>query len=414
MAKKIFWSWQSDTDARVSRNLIREALVMALAKIGSEYEEADRPEIDQDTKDVAGTPDIVASILEKIDAASVFVGDATPAIRCPKSGKVFLNPNVMIEYGYAKKALTSNRVVLVWNIAFVDARPEDLPFDLRGRRAPISYSLAEDATKEEYRKARQWVAEELERRVRSALGTVPAPPAPIASWQDGMEDGHGWAGSDSPLTINPRVSSSEKVTLLGKSGFYARILPVHFQPAVDIMQRFQRDRIYVFPLGGTSSFTDGNTTGGVANRRHAKSDPEGVASSMTRWWRSTGEIWGAAEEATYERNGERFFADEYVFKHWVSFLRYHLELSKSLGGGAAHHVRLGLVGMDDVSWAPGTLDPYERTLCLESRIDFEGMIDDHSKEAVCGLVKQAADQVRDAFGLSHLDETRFRLQYEGS
>lgn len=99
LAKKIFWSWRSDTDPRVTRNLIREALAMALEKIGSDFEEADRTEIDQDTKDVAGTPDIVASILEKIDAASVFVGDATPAIRCPGSGKIFLNPNVMIEYG---------------------------------------------------------------------------------------------------------------------------------------------------------------------------------------------------------------------------------------------------------------------------------------------------------------------------
>lgn len=414
MAKKIFWSWQSDTDPRVTRNLIREALAMALEKIGSDFEEADRPEIDQDTKDVAGTPDIVASILEKIDAASVFVGDATPVIRCPGSAKIFPNPNVMIEYGYAKKGLSSQRVILVWNTAFVDARPEDLPFDLRGRRAPISYSLAEGASREDYRKARQWVAEELERRVRSALDTLPATPKPMPLWQDGIEDGHAWAGSDRPIIINPRVSSSEKVTLLGKHGFYARLLPVTFAPEAEVMQRFQTDRLYVFPLGETHSFTDGGTTGGVANRRHAKRDPDGMASSITRWWLRTGETWGAAADATYERDGEKFFADPYVFKHWVSFLRYHLGLSRSLGGGIAHHVRLGLVGMEDVSWAPGTRDPFERTLCLEPRVDFAGLIEDHSKEAVCDLVKKAADQVRDAFGLPHLDKTRFRLEYEGS
>lgn len=93
------------------------------------------------------------------------------------------------------------------------------------------------------------------------------------------------------------------------------------------MQRFQTDRLYVFPLGETHSFTDGGTTGGVANRRHAKRDPEGMASSITRWWLRTGETWGAAADATYERDGERFFADPYVFKHWVSFLRYHLGLT---------------------------------------------------------------------------------------
>ena len=43
-----------------------------------EYEEAERPEVDHDTKNVAGTPDITKTILEEIATANVFVADMTP------------------------------------------------------------------------------------------------------------------------------------------------------------------------------------------------------------------------------------------------------------------------------------------------------------------------------------------------
>ncbi|MGB7410902.1 MAG: hypothetical protein WA910_07150 [Sphingopyxis granuli] len=78
MAQTIFWSWQSDQPPRETRNIIRDALIAALDRIAVDLEEADRPEIDHDTKDVPGSPDIVASILAKIETASVFVADVTP------------------------------------------------------------------------------------------------------------------------------------------------------------------------------------------------------------------------------------------------------------------------------------------------------------------------------------------------
>ena len=50
-------------------------------------------------------PDVAATILEKIDAATVFVGDVTPVGATPpvkgnegaKSGRPLMNPNVAIE-----------------------------------------------------------------------------------------------------------------------------------------------------------------------------------------------------------------------------------------------------------------------------------------------------------------------------
>jgi len=129
MARSVFWSWQSDRPARETRSLIREALVKAIDRIAVEFDEAGRPEIDHDTRGAAGSPDIVATILTKIDRAGVFVADVTP-IAISENGKHIANPNVLIELGYAKRALGTERVITVWNTAFTDARPEDLPSDV--------------------------------------------------------------------------------------------------------------------------------------------------------------------------------------------------------------------------------------------------------------------------------------------
>jgi hypothetical protein len=118
----VFWSWQSDRPARETRSVIRDALFAALDRIAADLEEADRPELDHDTRGVPGSPDIVATILTKIEAAAVFIADVTP-IAVSDGGKHLANPNVLIELGYAKHAIGTERVILVWNTAFTDPKP---------------------------------------------------------------------------------------------------------------------------------------------------------------------------------------------------------------------------------------------------------------------------------------------------
>jgi hypothetical protein len=60
----------------------------------------------------------------------------------PKAKKPAPNPNVLLELGYAIKALGWERIVLVMNTEF--GEPTVLPFDLRSRRI-TTYKVAEDA-----------------------------------------------------------------------------------------------------------------------------------------------------------------------------------------------------------------------------------------------------------------------------
>jgi hypothetical protein len=181
VTKTVFWSWQSDLDSRVTREVIRFALDAAIKMLAADLEEADRPSLTSDTQGVAGTPDIVATILRKIDEAAVFVGDVTP-IAVSMSGKACANPNVLLEMDYANRALTDHRVIQVWNTAFEGAALDKLPFDMRGRRGPISFHLPIDADTAELRRVRSDLAKRLSAALKLSLNQLPPPPPEAVHW----------------------------------------------------------------------------------------------------------------------------------------------------------------------------------------------------------------------------------------
>lgn len=144
MKKTVFWSWQSDLPSEVTRDFIKQALSQALKKVNAELEleQAERIELDHDTKGEAGLVEIVKTIFDKIEDCEVFVADITPVaeVHASETGKKVPNPNVMIELGYTLHKLGHKRIITVANLAF-GGKPEDLPFDLRHRRGAITYSL---------------------------------------------------------------------------------------------------------------------------------------------------------------------------------------------------------------------------------------------------------------------------------
>jgi hypothetical protein len=140
MKVTVFYSWQSDTKAAANRTLIQTALAGAVKKLRADGSISLEPVIERDTKGVPGAPDIDAIIFEKIEASTVMVADVTIVGR--GGGRPTPNPNVLVELGYALKALGWKRIVLVQNVAF--GPPEELPFDLRQKRV-LTYSSTEDA-----------------------------------------------------------------------------------------------------------------------------------------------------------------------------------------------------------------------------------------------------------------------------
>jgi hypothetical protein len=127
----VFYSWQSDLPNKTNRSFIEDALEKAAKAIRDDDSIQVEPVIDRDTVGVAGSPEISKTIFSKIDQAKVFVCDIS-IINSGADARLAPNPNVLIELGYALKALGENRIIMVLNDVY--GIPEVLPFDLRMRR----------------------------------------------------------------------------------------------------------------------------------------------------------------------------------------------------------------------------------------------------------------------------------------
>lgn len=167
----IFYSWQSDSPTKTNLNAIRKALGDACKRL-----EAANPTLklvpDEATRDTSGSPKITDKILEKIDAAAIFIADIT-TVTPPGTDRPCPNPNVGFELGYAVATLGWNRIVLLFNKT-IGSFPADLPFDFAQNRAtPYTYSMSDLPAK------RNELSKLLEVAVQAVLDKNPKRPAEL-------------------------------------------------------------------------------------------------------------------------------------------------------------------------------------------------------------------------------------------
>jgi hypothetical protein len=142
--RTVFYSWQSQLPNATNRSFIESALEAAVKELRDDTSLEVRPEVDKDTANVPGAPNIADTIRAKIDRAEVVVCDVSivQGLNSDRTrDRPTPNPNVLIELGYALKSLgTPDRLILVVNTAFGGV--ENLPFDLRQHRT-TPYHLPE-------------------------------------------------------------------------------------------------------------------------------------------------------------------------------------------------------------------------------------------------------------------------------
>jgi len=137
----VFYSWQSDLPKKATLNAIRDALEGAGKRIDAATP-GQKIVLDEATRDTSGSPNIAIKILEKIEAADVFVADVT-TITPPGAARPCPNPNVGYELGYAVAQLGWDRVILLFNTEY-GTFPADLPFDfIQNRASPFKLSVSD-------------------------------------------------------------------------------------------------------------------------------------------------------------------------------------------------------------------------------------------------------------------------------
>ncbi|MES2904795.1 MAG: hypothetical protein V4696_11470 [Pseudomonadota bacterium] len=402
MAKTIFWSWQSDISARETRNITRDALVDAIDKLAASLEEAERPEIDHDTRGVPGTPEIATTILSKIDQATIFVADVTPIAISP-TGKHLANPNVLIELGYAKKALSTARMILVWNTAIHQSTPEDLPFDLRHRRGPISFNLPIGSDKSTLKKARADLVDALYGALSDILSSLPPEIPDKLAWHEAdLEHPAVWAENAKGLPVNHGMDDPADIMVHDDELGFARILPTIWNVRPNALEILEHATQHPIPLGRTGGLNWGPTTRGFLVYRHNDSvSSSGVTTTATRWFRETGELWGVDSQFCRESGDHFMYSELYAAERWLAWLKQNVSLCTILGGSPPFHVVLGIEGLRGVRWAR---DSYSGSVpqALEENMNYKFELASDDESLIRQHLLRALNRVRDAFGLTHI------------
>lgn len=263
---RVFFSWQSDTDLKNGRTLIREALKQACEKIRTDtnVDEAARDlSVDSDTKGVPGQPPIVDTIFKKIDTASVYVADFT-LVGKRLNGRLMPNPNVLIEYGWALRALGFERIICVMNVAYGKPSDENLPFNLKHVRWPWGFNLPDGADKAEREIEKQKLISFFETSIKDCLKALPAPieEKPVRFIENQSLNGPGrfrMPGQEIGIEDPFRLANSRKTIYLNDGpSLWLRVFPENSQG-----RKWEITEIKKYVRENISLFTQLYSTGGA-------------------------------------------------------------------------------------------------------------------------------------------------------
>lgn len=400
MEKTVFWSWQSDLDGRVTREVIRFALDAAIAMLSVDVEEADRPSLTSDTQGVAGTPDIVATIYRKIDETAVFVGDVTP-IAVSTGGKACANPNVLLEMGYANRALTEHRVIQVWNTAFDGAKLDMLPFDMRGRRGPIAFHLPIGADTAELRRVRGKLAKQLAAALELSLRHLPPRPPGAVHWQPHFaDDADLWFDRTDPQIVTHASHGSSKYLWKDHFPGYARLIPSKWSAKPDAKRSLASAEGHPGLMADARSLGFGTSRGGAAIYwPGTEEDGTAPTVAVTQWFEKTGEFWGVAGGFLFDREGRVTLATGYFFRHWLDFLKRNTKLALAHGGALPIHIRMGVNGLAGSWWPRSAFDfGDDGFAAVELSYEFNATLTSIEPEALQRVAVDAFNGLAGVFG----------------
>lgn len=243
---KIFYAWQSDLPSKFNRTAVKKCLRAASseleAQLSSDTKQIDVI-IDEATRDCPGSPNIPASILEKIQSADVFVADVSIINSDLLDGKKTPNPNVVFELGYAVASLGWERIILLINEAH--GKIELLPFDFDRHRA-TPFMLAEG----------QGNPKELTKTVTEAISLIVSkdPPRPKsglfnpaeAERERDLTNLRWLLGSINWPTIDDHISTGPKFLSAASTHFHEEVIAIVSSTLFHIYDSELSERIQAF------------------------------------------------------------------------------------------------------------------------------------------------------------------------
>jgi hypothetical protein len=294
-------------------------------------------------------------------------------------GKQVPNPNVLIEYGYAMKAISSERIIAVMNEEY-GAAANGLPFDLQHRRWPIRYSLAPDATEETGKEQKKNLVSQLEDAIRTVLnsGLVPKnhytfqPIQPQWKSSNFLADNQKLAKPNLP-SYYPGGKDIEVIWINGPQAFL-RLLPTLPTPERSPLEleKLINSNPALWPMSRSSDMyfekcSARNKYGAVTFA--LKERP--TTDKITQVFRN-GEIWGI--DASPFRENRKYIASGSIENVFVNTLKNYLSFAKErLNLVLPLRFIAGLSGVEDFSITTSSCS--REGHCVEEEIIYEGIIE---------------------------------------
>ena len=342
---KIFYSWQSDTPNRVGRAFIREALDVAVS--GLDVSESERPEVDQDTAGILGSPVIANTIFDKIREAAVVVADVTLTGQT-RDGKRLANSNVCIELGYAIGTRGDGVLLKVMNTYY--GAPGGLPFDLAHRRWPVQFQLAPDASREDRSNCRAALAKEFRKILQSYIEAHAPPKETFTPATATSHNGAYWRPNENLLEHSSwRLGELSATYGSDVPLVYLRIWPDMMIAPLTVRQLNDFNVSTIEPLGGrTGGWSYSHNRYGVLTFTHDRD--EGLAATTQVF--ESGEIWGLNAWWLRDREdmpeGTPHFVPSQAYEEGVrhSLDVYMQRAIEHFGYPSTIHIESGLINAD--------------------------------------------------------------------
>lgn len=311
--------------------------------------------------------------------------------------------------GYANKALSTHRVIQVWNTAFEGATLDKLPFDMRNRRGPIAFHLPVDADKATLRTARLELVSKLTEALRLAFDQLP-PPLPVSvNWQQHFKDDDDlWFDRNEPLTVTNLAHGSSKVKWDDHWPGYARLVPTNWAARPDAERSLANHPGHPALLARANSLSYGICKGGALVYWPGNVE-NGVCSTLaiTQWFKKTGEFWGVGGGFLFKRDEDRLtLATGYIFNRWLSFLERNCALALAHGGELPIHVRMGINDLKDSWWPLGSFElGSDGYAAVEDSFSFDVTLTSIEPSSLKATVIDAFNALASVYGIeAHTEE----------
>jgi hypothetical protein len=348
---KVFFSWQSDTPARIGKNFLRDSLKEAVEqlKLQASVEEGRRFSRDAgaDEAQSEGSPGELKALLKNISEAATLIADVTPlgqslkSVDNPEAKAVrkFIDSDVAFEAGYATHVLGDRKVVLLFNAHY--GWHDDLPLNLRNRGGAIAFTLVPNASRPEIEAERKKLVSKLLTALGQSLNAAPSA-----------------VGSGLPATQGNRgayFKPGEVLASSGKSGAgeigysydaealcYLRLIPLppleRLLPLVNLRKVVERAPLLSRQPEG--ALVGRNDYGAIAFEPSSPPSrgPGNLASSTQMF--ITGEIWSIGNSLIARERGERPQWIKLPFLSSVIFERVYYDQLRALTQFALEHLSL--------------------------------------------------------------------------